>query len=549
MPPDGDERVLKLCGADVELGNFVLGLPGRDRTGREAARALLREIEAPYADRADRGTTYDPQDWGRKFLATNGGCFYIDLDHLECCLPEVTSAWDHVAAWHAMLRIARGALVAANAKLPPGQRIHVLVNNSDGYGNAYGSHLDFLVTRRAWDNLFERKMHHLLYLAAFQVSGIVLTGQGKVGAENGAPPVAFQVAQRADFFQTLIGSQTTHRRPLVNSRDEPLCGRWTVLDERGPSARLARLHCIFFDSTLCHGSSLLKVGTMQAILALLEAGRVNPTLLVDDPVAAAVRWSHDPTLTTRVRMASGKKLTAVELQLLFLEEAERFAATGGFDEVVPHAGEILALWGDTLAKLGARDFPALTTRLDWVLKWSLLERALERRPELGWTAPELKHLDHLYGSLDAAEGLYWACERAGAVERFVSGDAITAFEHDPPPDTRAWTRAALLRIAGRDGVRHVDWDVIRFQRPGRGQWPTVRTLRLDDPRRFTRTDTERVLQAAGSLDEILDALGATSAVDTTPTLYDWCRPATAIGRGASPSNGSPRSDAGRRWDG
>src|SRR5262249_60540246 len=100
---------------------------------------------------------------------------------------------------------ARQAQVAANARLPEGQTIHVLVNNSDGHGNAYGSHLNFLVTRRAWDNLFERKLHHLLYLAAFQASSIVYTGQGKVGAENGRPGAAVQLSQRADFFATLAG--------------------------------------------------------------------------------------------------------------------------------------------------------------------------------------------------------------------------------------------------------------------------------------------------------------------------------------------------------
>src|SRR5262249_21978031 len=165
---DGRDRVPKLCGADVELGNFILGMERVGGTGREASRALLREIEAPYVDRGGNGTrwasAYNPQDWGRKYLSSNGGCFYIDLDHLECCLPEVVSAYDHVAAWHAMLRIARRALEAANAKLPPGQRVHVLVNNSDGQGNAYGSHLNFLVTRRAWENTFERKLHHMLYL-------------------------------------------------------------------------------------------------------------------------------------------------------------------------------------------------------------------------------------------------------------------------------------------------------------------------------------------------------------------------------------------------
>src|SRR5205823_1326504 len=158
--------------------------------------------------------------------------------------------------WHAMLRIARDALAAANAKLPAGQTIHVLVNNSDGRDNAYGSHLNFLITRREWDNIFVRKLHHMLYLAAFQVSSIVYTGQGKVGSENGMPAVAFQLSQRADFFETLTGMQTTHERPIVNSRDEALCGeRPSSYGTRSvsPSSDLARLHCIFFDNTLCHG--------------------------------------------------------------------------------------------------------------------------------------------------------------------------------------------------------------------------------------------------------------------------------------------------------
>jgi proteasome accessory factor A len=441
------------------------------------------------------------------------------MDHLELCLPEVRNAWDHVAAWHAMLRIARRALVAANAKLPAGQRIHVLVNNSDGRGNVYGSHLNFLVSRRAWDDLFDRKMHHLAWLASFQVSSVVFTGQGKVGAENGAPPVAFQLAQRADFFETLCGPQTTHRRPVVNSRDEALCG-----PADGPAAGLARLHSIFFDNTLCHGSSLLKIGTMQLVLAMLEADRVNPELIVDDPVAAVVRWSHDPTLAWWEWMASRKRLTAVELQLRFLEDAQRFAASGAFDGVVPRAEAILALWEDTLRKLRARDFTALAPRLDWVGKLHVLAQARERRPDLSWSAPALKHLDHLYGSLDLGEGLYWAAERDGAVERLVSDDEIERFVHEPPEDTRAWTRAVLLRIAGADGVRDIGWDVIRFRRARPGQWPLVRTLRLDDPLGLTRATTEAAIERASSLDEILDALGAPPAVvDPAPTFEDWYR--------------------------
>lgn len=526
-------RLPKLCGADIELGNFVLGLRSKRGTGFEASRLLLGEIDGlPRVERfrgepcdcaacrraresSELGDTIglnsrgnggaqsvvNPQDWGRKYLASNGGCVYIDLEHLELCLPEVLSAYDHVACWHAMLRIARGALESANEKLPSGKKIQVLVNNSDGQGNSYGSHLDFLITRRAWDNIFRRKIHYMLYLAAFQASSIVYTGQGKAGSENAAPEVSFQLSARADFFERLVGAQTTHNRPIVNSRDEPLCGN-------GAAGEMARLHVIFFDNTLCHVASLLKVGVMQIVLAMIEAEQVNIELLLDDPIDAVMRWSHDPTLQARAAMTTGEELTAVELQLRFLEEAKQFVASGGCDEVVPRAGEILALWEDTLVKLQAGDFESLAPRLDWVLKLSVLQQVLDQNPELTWGSPEIKHLDHLYSSLDPSEGLYWAYESGGLVERMVTDEQIERFTVSPPEDTRAWTRAMLLRWAGPDGVDDVDWDSIRFKTGYERYRTAYRRLELASPLAFTRAASERAFEDATTLDELLDLLGA-----------------------------------------
>ncbi|MCC6765589.1 MAG: proteasome accessory factor PafA2 family protein [Deltaproteobacteria bacterium] len=520
-----------VCGADVELGNFVVGLddaPGL-AGARLAARLLLHAIPGPYARPTDplgwqRG--WDPQDAGRKFLRTNGGCFYIDLDHLEACVPEIRSAWDHVAAWHAMLRIAAAARADAEALLPDGCTLQLLANNSDGRGNAYGSHVSFLVSRRLWNDLFERKLHQLLVLASFLASSVVVTGAGKVGAENGRPPVDYQLSQRADFFESLVGPQTTYRRPLVNSRDEPLCGT------TGPhAASLARLHCIFFDATLCHGSTLLKIGTMQLLLGMLEQGRVRTDLVLEDPVAATVRWSHDPTLVARARLLDGRRLTAAELQLAFLDAAEQAAAAGDYEGVVPRAAEILALWRDTLERLRAGDVASLAPRLDWVLKRELLTGAMARRPGLGWTDPGVKHLDHLYASLDPADGLYLACERGGAVERFADEAAIARFVRQPPPDTRAFGRALLQRLGGR-AVADVDWDRIAIVRAGPDGVPVTRTVHLDDPlgftrhalglmhaelgfardaRSFPRTALRPPSAGADSLDELLDALDATTS--------------------------------------
>ena len=50
----------------------------------------------------------------------------------------------------------------------------------------------------------------------------------------------------------------------MNSRDEALCGNGG--EEYG------RIHCIFYDNNLCQVAQLLKVGAMQIVLAMIEAG-------------------------------------------------------------------------------------------------------------------------------------------------------------------------------------------------------------------------------------------------------------------------------------
>jgi proteasome accessory factor A len=519
-------RVPKLCGADIELGNFVLGRDDPRGTGAAASRALLGKIEGVSAAARSwgygwgtswsnggsaaggTGYWYGAQDWGRKYLSSNGGCAYIDLDHIEVCIPEVLSAWDHVAASHAMLRVVRQAQTLANQEMPEGQSIQVLVNNSDGLSHSYGSHLNFLITRETWNNLFVRKLHQLLFLASYQVSSIVFTGQGKVGSENGRPATPYQLSQRADFVEMLMGPHTTYSRPIVNSRDEALCGAnsWRA-SEASRDLGLARLHCIFFDNTLCHVASLLKVGVTQIILAMIEAGVTNLDLLLDDPVGAVVCWSHGADLQARSRLTSGEGVTAVELQLRFLEEATKFAQTGGLD-TVPRADEILALWEDTLLKLQERDLTSLTGRLDWVLKLHLIEHSLKQRPGLQWESPELKVLDLLYGSLDPSEGLYWAYEDSGIVERVVSEAEIQRFLQEPPEDTRAWTRAMLLRSLSAERLSAVDWDRIKVKlEPERG-WSRVVEVSLDDPLGFTRKETGELFRQARSPEEILRGLAA-----------------------------------------
>lgn len=520
----------RVCGADIELGNFIRGRSTPHGSGHEASRRLLEQIDGVSAVRPQQwgwagwsqagarndptASSFDSQDHGRRYSPANGACVYIDLNHLEICIPEVTSAFDHTAAVHAMLRVVRGARERANAALPAGERIEVVVNNSDRRSHSYGSHLSFLVSRQAWDDIFVRKLHYALFLASHQLSSMIFTGQGKVGAENGHRWVDYQISQRADFIEALTGLQTTYHRPIVNSRDEALCGRRITRDrpedEDAGSAgdRLARLHCISYDNTLCHVASMLRVGTMQIVLAMIEADTVDRGLLLEDPVGAATAWSHDPSLRARAALLSGRTITAVDMQRRILEGARRFAAGGGLDGVVPRADEILDLWGDTVEKLAGGPIEEAAGRVDWVLKRLMLERRVGRGAGSGWRSPQITLLDQMYSSIDADLGLYWVQERAGIVERVVDDTEIERFLHEPPADTRAWTRAMLLRNLDRASVRRVDWDEIVLDlHDGRGGVREV-IVELDDPRRFGRLESHAHFARGAGLARLLADLGA-----------------------------------------
>lgn len=547
----------KLAGADVELGNFIVGAaqPG-SVTHAEASRAILRAVRGvervseyrttcncpACRDRRDAPApsplastswpagglpTYaynaavDTQDWGRKYLPTNGGCVYIDADHIELCLPEVCSAYDHVASWRAMLLIATEALDRANTQMPSGQRIVALVNNSDGLGNAYGSHLDMLVTRECFDSIFQRKLHYQLLLASYFASSMVFCGSGKVGVEHGRSDVGFQISARADHFFRLNGLSTMFpERALVNSRDESLCGfPSATLPDDHPSRKYARLHIIAFDNTLNQVACLQRVGVTQLFLAMMEQGQLDTRLILDDPLQAIVAYSHDPMLQATARLASGDAYSAVDIQEAIFERATRFVEEGRAEGLVPRAAEILQIWGETLGLLRRRDFASLAKRVDWVLKWQILEQVMAEQ-HLTWQSPEIKHLDQIYGSLAPQEGLFWAYEKSGLLERIVTAGEIERFVHEPPTDTRAWLRANLLRRADPASVIDVDWQSLRLKfRQGQASYApyTYHTLDMSDPFDFTKPRCEERLQEAESLEAFVRGL-ATDSEQPIPKL-------------------------------
>lgn len=528
------ERIPKIGGTDHEFGNFILGKNTQKKTDEEASRAILRQIPGHSAGYAGKSTPYvvvgpvskaidsyfESQygnwsiygsgqreistDHGRRFL-TNGGCCYIDSNKLEYATPEVRSASDYVGTVQAMYSIVRDAAIQANTHLPDGQKIIVIANNSDGNGNAWGTHINVAITRQTWENIFHRRMHYAMFLASHLASSLVYTGSGKVGSESPwEPDVDFQIGCRAGFFQMIVNESTMHDRPIVNSRDEPLCGKLTT-----DSESIARLHTITYDANLSQVSNYLKFGCLQIVAAMIEADFVDTDLIMKDPVQSIMQFSHDPTLQTNAETLAGNSVTAVEHQMMLLEQAQMFADAGELDGIVPGYEAILDLWGDTLNKLHNQDFQALSKRLDWVLKLQCLLTAMDSNPELTWQSPEIKHLDFAYANLDQADGLYWHYERAGQMETIVDSDTIARFITEPPTDTRAYGRAALLAKAPPDSIASVNWDRIKFKLRN-GIKREYRILDFGGPLNYSKEHIENLLGESDSLSlsDLLDKLGA-----------------------------------------
>jgi Pup amidohydrolase len=459
-----------ICGLETEYGLWVAS-PERLRQ-EDAALALLarcplaprypwdaagespgrdaRELGAPPSLRPGPAAGGEPgvgEDGSHPgFLLGNGARLYVDHGHPEYSTPECADALAVVASDKAGEQLLERCRRHLNRFLPLDQSVRLFKNNSDGQGHSYGCHESYLVSAPTYEGLFRHRIEWLhAHLVPFLVSRTVVCGSGKVGSENGRPPAAFQISQRADFFETVVGLQTMSRRPIVNTRDEP----------HADGLRYRRLHVISGDANRAQVSTYLKVGTFQLLLALLEAGAPLPDLALADPVAAIVEISHDPTCRRRVRLADGRLWSAIDMQSAFAEAAERHLARS--PEAAACFQAVLDRWGMALGKLAAEPLELART-LDWVIKWKWIDEWRTRK-RLPWSAVELRELDLRYHDVDPEKSLFALLETSFDIEQVVEPEAIRRAEESPPAGTRAARRAALLRDGGGE-VEAASWSTI-----------------------------------------------------------------------------------------
>ncbi|MFD7402863.1 MULTISPECIES: Pup--protein ligase [Streptomyces] len=411
--------------------------------------------------------------WGRSsnVFLRNGARLYLDVgSHPEYATPECDNVIELVTHDKAGERILEGLLVDAERRLHEegiAGDVYLFKNNTDSAGNSYGCHENYLVARHGE---FSRLADILI---PFLVTRQLLCGAGKVlQTPRGA---VYCVSQRAEHIWEGVSSATTRSRPIINTRDEP----------HADAERYRRLHVIVGDSNMSETTMLLKVGATDLVLRMIEAGTVMRDLTLENPIRAIREVSHDITGRRKVRLASGREASALEVQREYYEKAVDFCERRGIRTGTVE--QVLELWGRTLDAIEAEDLDRIDTEIDWVMKYKLLER-YRAKHNMTMSHPRVAQIDLAYHDIHRRRGLYYLLEKKGQAARICNDLKIFEGKSVPPQTTRARLRGDFIRRAQeqrRDFT--VDWVHLKLNDQAQ------RTVLCKDPFRSVDDRVEKLI--------------------------------------------------------
>ena len=446
----------RIFGVETEYGITCTFRGQRRLSPDEVARYLFRRVVS----------------WGRSsnvFLG-NGARLYLDVgSHPEYATPECDSVIDLVAHDKAGERILEGLVADAGARLREegiAGDIYLFMNNTDSAGNSYGCHENYLVPRH------EELGRLTGILTPFLVTRQLICGAGKVlQTPRGA---VYCLSQRAEHIWEGVSSATTRSRPIINTRDEP----------HADAERFRRLHVIVGDSNMSETTLLLKVGATGLVLRMAEAGAVPPDMTLDNPIRAIREVSHDITGKSRVRLADGREMSALEIQYEYLNQARDFTDKNGLDAV---SKRVLDMWERALGAIETGNLDLIAREIDWVTKYQLIER-YRARHDLPLSAPRVAQLDLAYHDIRRGRGLYYLLQRNGAVDRVTRELDIFEAKSIPPQTTRAKLRGDFIRRAQEKRRDYtVDWVHLKLNDQAQ------RTVLCKDPFRSADEAVDRLI--------------------------------------------------------
>ncbi len=410
--------------------------------------------------------------WGRSsnVFLRNGARLYLDVgSHPEYATPECDSLVNLVTHDKAGERILEGLLIDAERRLNDegiAGDIYLFKNNTDSAGNSYGCHENFLVARHGE---FSRMADVLI---PFLVTRQLICGAGKVlQTPRGA---VYCLSQRAEHIWEGVSSATTRSRPIINTRDEP----------HADAERYRRLHVIVGDSNMNECTTLLKVGSADLVLRMMEQGITFKDLTLENPIRAIREISHDLTGSRQVKLANGRLASAIEIQREYYEKARAFVDTTGSDPVTER---VLDLWGRTLKAVESGDLSLIDREIDWATKYQLIER-YRAKFDLPLSSPRIAQLDLTYHDIRRDRGLFYLLSNKNAVSRISTDLGVFEAKNVPPQTTRAKLRGEFIKRAQetrRDFT--VDWVHLKLNDQAQ------RTVLCKDPFRAVDDRVEKLI--------------------------------------------------------
>ncbi len=447
----------RIYGIETEFGVTCVADGQRKLSADEVARYLFRKVVS----------------WGRSsnVFLRNGARLYLDVgSHPEYATPECDDVRELVVHDRAGERILEGLVVDAERRLREEGvegEVFLFKNNTDSAGNSYGCHENYLVGR---GGEFSRLSDVLIpYLVTRQV----LVGAGKVLSTPRGPLYTF--SQRADHIWEGVSSATTRSRPIINTRDEP----------HADAERYRRLHVIVGDSNMSETTTMLKVGGVDLVLRMIEAGLPVRDLTLENPIRAIREISHDLTGRATVRLANGRQASALDIQREYLERAAAFVDDRGLH--TPTTKRVLDLWERGLRAVAEQDLSLVDRELDWAIKHTMIER-YRAKHDLPLSSPRIARLDLAYHDISRKRGLYNLMAARGLVERVTTDIEVFAATSTPPQTTRAKLRGDFVRRAQeqrRDFT--VDWVHLKLNDQAQ------RTVLCKDPFRSVDERVERLI--------------------------------------------------------
>ncbi len=452
-------------GADRIRWSYDDESPGRDARGFSIREAPIDETDSGLVNA----------------VLHNGARLYVDHAHPEYSTPECADPLEATLYDKAGELIMHRAATRVNESLRDGKRMLIHKNNSDRKGNSYGAHENYLVPRSV---PFGEIVHHM---TPFLVSRQILTGSGKVGSEHGRPAVPYQLTQRGDFFEEEVGLETTLKRPIVNTRDEP----------HADPAKYRRLHVIFGDATMSEVQTFVKLGSASLMLLALSDQALGEPFRLARPVEAVTQVSHDISGEASIELADGGHTSAMELQWRYLTHLEGYV---GASDLGPAYKQVLLEWRALLEDL-EHGYESVADRLDWAAKLSIMD-AYRERDGLDWSDPKFSLLDLQYHDIDPTRGLYHMLVASGRIRRLFTEQDVEEAVSAPPPTTRAWFRGECLKRYP-DEVVAANWDSLVFD-IGRS---TLVRVPMMEPLRGSKALVEELLAASPDAASLIANLG------------------------------------------